>query len=193
MDDNTTPPDSANPENQTSEKSKDTIAYETHRKLLDEKKKLQAKLADIEASQKKREEEDLAKKGEVEKILKIREQELNDTRAKLSAFEERQLQAKKLSAVVRGLGAQIDDKWYSVIGSHLDEVVINPESGDVEQMSVTSVVEGLKKSWPEMLKVQRPGMPHDAPQGNGVTTIGYDAWKKLPLKEMKKWKHNQII
>jgi hypothetical protein len=60
-------------------------------------------------------------------------------------------------------------------------------------MSVTSVIENLKKEWPEMLRRPSAGMPQDAPRGNVSATISRDEWLKLPVAEMRKWKPQQII
>jgi hypothetical protein len=185
----TTTEDSANPPAPT---PKETVAYETHRKLLDEKKKLQAKLEQIETDRKSAEEAELTRKGEIQKLLDMERKRAQDLELKVKAQDEERLQARKLSAIVKGLSVPVDQKWYSVLGGHLDDVILN-EAGEIEQMSVTSVVENLKKEWPEMLKKPSAGMPNGAPQGNGAATISYDDWKKLPLKDMKKWRQSQII
>jgi hypothetical protein len=190
---NSAPASSEKPaEQQPTPEEKQSVAYETHRRLLDEKKKLQARLDEIETQRKAREEEELAKKGEVQKILELREKELTETREKLRLKEERETEARKLSAVLRGLGGNVDDKWFSVIGSHIDELAVNPDTGEIDEMSVTRVVEGLKRTWPEMLKKPVVGMPNGVPQGS-ATTISRDEWLKLPSKEMQKWRPEQII
>jgi hypothetical protein len=178
---------SANTPNQ----SKESVSYETHRKLLDEKKKIQAKLEQIETDRKAAEEADLTKKGELQKLLDLEREKAKAATEQLKAFEEKERAARKLSAIVKGLGAPVDQKWYSVLGGHIDDVVFT-EEGEVEPMSVTKIVENIKKEWPEMLRKPGAGMPNAAP-GNGATKISRDEWLKLPLKEMKKWKPDQIL
>lgn len=173
--------------------SEKSVSYETHRRLLDEKKKLQAKADELEAKSKERELADLTAKGDTQKLLDLARKEAADTKAALLTFQTREQQAKKLSAIVRGLGSSVDEKWYGVIGQHIDDVVFNPDTQEIEAMSVTSVVENLKKTWPEMLKKAVAGMPNAAPLGNGSTTISYEAWKELPLVEMQKYKPDQVI
>jgi hypothetical protein len=177
---------SANTPNQL----KESVSYDTHRKLLDEKKKLQAKLEQIDADRKAAEEADLAKKGELQKLLDLEREKAKAASDQLKAFEDKERSARKLGAIVRGLGAPVDQKWYSVLGGHIDDVVLN-EDGEIEPMSVTKIVENVKKEWPEMLRKPGAGMPNHAP-GNGATTISHEEWKKLPLKDMKKWKPEQI-
>jgi hypothetical protein len=173
--------------------TKDSVAYETHRKLLDEKKKLQQRLDAFESERKAADEAEMVRKGELQKLLELERKKSQELDGRVKAQDEERKQARKLSAIVKGLGAPVDQKWYSVIGSHLDDVIVNEETGEVEGMSVTSVIENLKKEWPEMLRRPAAGMPQDAPRGNGASTISHDEWKKLPLAEMKKYKPHQII
>jgi len=171
---------------------KDTVAYETHQKLLGEKKKLQERLDAIEAERRQKEEEELTKKGELQKILELREKEAKELREKLQAKEEREQQARKLSAVLKGLGGSVDEKWFSVIGQEIDQVLVN-DQGEIEQMSVTSVVENLKKLWPEMTRRPMPGMPNENPAPGSLGKIARSEWLKLSSKEMTKWKPDQIV
>lgn len=171
---------------------KDSVSYETHRKLLDEKKKVQARAEELEAKFKERELSDLTAKGETSKLLELARKEASEYKAKVEAQSLREVQAKKLSAIIRGMGTSIDEKWYGVIGQHIDEIVYDSEAEEIQQMSVTSVVENLKKTWPEMLKKAQAGMPNAAPQGNGALTILESEWKKLTSKEMRKWRPDQI-
>lgn len=175
------------------DKPKDSVSYDTHRKLLDEKKKLQAKVEAWEAEKKAKDEEELVRKGETQKLLDLAKKEAEELRTKLTQKEQRELQAKKLSAVIRGLGSNVDEKWYGVLGQHIDDVIVNPETGEVEMMSVTNIVEDLKKTWPEMLKKPGVGMPADAPKGNGSGQIERSEWLKLSAKDMAKYKPDQIV
>lgn len=193
MTDPTNPPVAGTSSDSESQTPKETVSYDTHRKLLDEKKKIQAKLEQIETERKTKEEAELAQKGELQKLLDLRTKEAGELREKLQREEARKLQAKKLSAIVKGLGSPVEEKWYGVLSNHIDDVVYNPDSDEIEQMSVTTVVENLKKTWPEMLKRPAAGMPNSAPRGNDAATIARDEWLKLPSKEMAKWGPGQII
>lgn len=180
-------------QSETADKPKDSVSYETHRKLLDEKKKIQARLEAIEAEKRQAEEAELVRKGETQKLLDLAKKEAEELRSKLTQKEQRELQAKKMAAVIRGLGTSVDEKWYGVLGQHIDDVVVNPDTGEIEMMSVTNIVEDLKKTWPEMLKKPAVGMPADAPRGEGSGMIDRSAWLKLSAKEMAKYRPEQIV
>jgi hypothetical protein len=180
----------AQPENS---ETKSAIAYETHRKLLDEKKKIQAQLESFMSKEKEREETDARKRGDYEALLKARDEELAKERAQRQELDERISRGMKLTSVIEALGGQVDQKWYKLIDT--DEVAFNPDTGEIDKMTVARVAESLKRQWPEM--VQRvTKFPAQAPQGlnGGPGKITESEWKSLKsVSEMNKWKRDQIV
>lgn len=172
--------------------SKDVVSYDTHRRLLDEKKKTQAERDQLLAEKKQREEEEAKKRGDYEALLKSRDEALAKAQADLASVRETQAKARKLAAVLDSIEGEVEPKWFSLID--VSSVVTNPDTGEIDQMSVTKVVEGLRKTWPEMIKnPNAPRLPADAPKGNGAGKISKEEWLKLPAKEMRVWKPDQII
>lgn len=193
MSENTMPPvEQPNPssENDGNQEPKN-VSYESHRKLLDEKKKLDQRLREIEEAKKAEHEAKLVEEGKLKEALELKEKELLDERNKRLSYEEQHREAKKLSAVIRGLGSDVNEKWYGVISQHTDSVVVN-EDGSIDSKSVTQVAESLKKMWPEMIEKKPQGMPNGTPQGV-LNKINRSEWLKLSSVEMKKWKPDQII
>lgn len=169
----------------------DFVTLDTHRKLLDEKKKAQAKLDEYIAKEKEREEADAKKRGDFDTILKAREEELQSEKAKRLELESTLTQGRKLSAVIDALGGSVDPRWYKLID--ISNVAINPDSGEVDTLTVAKVAESLKREWPEMLRPASK-LPANAPQGleGGAGKISRSEWLKLSAKEMMKWKPDQI-
>ena len=168
------------------------VSYDTHKKLLDEKKKIQSQLKEILDNEKKRKDDLLLEEGRLKEALELRDKELLEERSKRLVFENREKEARKLSAVIKGLGtSDIEDKWYNVISQHIDNIQID-DDGILDQKSILDVVDVLKKTWPEMIKRMPPGVPNGHP-GGGPSTINYDDWMKLSSKEMMKWKPDQIL
>jgi hypothetical protein len=174
-------------------KADTTVAREAFDQVLSEKKKIQKQLEEMKATQKAAEEAELARKGEIQKLLDLQKQRADDYEKKLSDMEGREKDRKKLGAIVSSLGSQVEDKWFSVIGSHIDDIVIDEATGKPDPLSVSKVVENLKKTWPEMSKPNPVGMPNGAPAGNGATTIARSEWLKLSSKKMLEWGPKQII
>jgi hypothetical protein len=177
----------AAPENQETGK----ISYEAHRKLLDEKKKVQAQLDALLTKDKEREDAEARKRGDYEALLKARDEELAKERAQRQELTERINTGRKINAVIDALGGQVDQKWLRLIET--DDVALNPDTGEVDQMTVARVAESLKKQWPEMIQ-RKATLPPNAPQGNSGGKISESEWKSLKtVAEMNKWKPDQIV
>lgn len=166
------------------------VSIESHRKLLAEKKALQAKLQKIESERQAKEREELEKQGEFKKLLELERQRAQKLETKLSAQEEQDRSRRKLAAVLKNVGGTIHQKYYDLIP--YDSVVIDPDTGEVDSLSVTKVVESLRSSYPEIISKGSAKMPQHAPRG-GAKTISHAEWSKLPSKEMDKWDRSQII
>lgn len=160
--------------------------------LMAELKSSKARLKEFQDRDKLREEEDAKKRGDFEQLVKTRDEEIQKLQGELSTHKSRMESATKLAAVIKTAGTDIEDKWFSIID--LSQVVIDPNTGEVDQMSVTKTVETLRKSWPEMFKQPNPPtLPPGAPRGNMGGKIAFADWKKLPAKEMKKYGPQDII
>ncbi len=180
---------------------KQTVSYDTHRKLLDEKKRLQTERDALTAEKADRERKDAEAKGDYQKLLDQERAALADerkkregTEAKLASYEEQEKGRRKLAAILTNVGATVDSKYYGLLP--IDDVLVDPTTGEIDQNSVTRAVEKTKKQFPEILKgVGGPGMPKNQPGANGGTpgTIRYSDWKNLPSVEMDKWKREQIV
>jgi len=174
------------------EPKKDIVTYETHRKLLDEKKKVQQERDALLAEKNQRVDEEAKKRGDYETIIKTRDDRIKELETKYGSLETRILEAQKLSAVLKTAGAPIDAKWHNLINT--GDIKVNPDTGEIDEMAVTKVVENLRKDWPEMFKnPSAPNLPANAPQGNGAGKISKDEWLKLSDADMAKYKPEQII
>lgn len=172
------------------QEQKSTITYETHRKLLDEKKRVQSQLDQLLKEKQELQESDARKRGDFEALLKSREEELAKERSQRQELSDRITNGLKMSSVLEALGGKVDSKWYKLID--VSEVAINPETGDIDQMTVARVAESLKKQWPEMIST-KGFLPANAPQGNMGGRISRSEWLNLSSKEMMKYKPDQIM
>lgn len=186
--DNSAPGGSGNPDDI---KVKDTVSYDTHKKLLDEKKKLADKVALFESDKTERERKELESKGEYQKLIELEKKRADDAVAKVAEFDARMVQAKKLKALLGAVGGEVDEKFYDFLP--IDQIVIDPETKEINLTSVAQVAEGFKKQFPELLKKPNgPRLPNGAPQGSDAGTIARAEWMKLSSKEMLKYKPSQI-
>lgn len=187
-------------ENQNSNDEKQHVSYETYKKTLDEAKTAKAKLRALEEEKQRIAEEKMIAEGNWKGLLEARdnrikqlEEETNTVKSKYGELNETITGSKKLSKVLSKIGGDIDDKYFGLID--ISEVKVNPETGEVDDMSAAKVAENFRTMYPETIKKkfnpnamgENKTSSNDAP-----TTISYDAWCKLSWSDQKKWKFSQI-
>lgn len=172
-------------------KSGDKVDYETHRKLLGEKKALAAKQAALEAELEKhrlaeaaRQEKALEEAKDYEKLKAQYQEQLELERKKNAQLEAERVTALKLDAFFGALDGQLDRRYWGLIDT--DAIVIDPATKRPDEMAVTKYIEQFRKEYPEVIaRPGKPSMPNDKPIGNGGGALTLEQWKALPLKEMK--------
>jgi predicted nuclease with TOPRIM domain len=188
----------ANPEiNSVDQGKKDSVSYETHTRLLEQRKKDQEKLretnAQLESLLKEkadREKQELEQQGNYKKMLELREKEVSETKQRLSELESRWTNSMKLSAVISKLPGKVEKSQY--LGFiDLDKVAIDPDTQEVDVASAESAASEFVKSFPELIKADGKKLPSHSANG-GQAGITYEQWRKLPLSEKKKYKPSDI-
>jgi len=169
----------------------DQVAYETYKKSVDDAIKYRQRAKDLKAEIEKRDAEAkiaetkrLEEQGNWKKIAENAQIERDKAIEELTGMKSTQVQAKKLDAVLRAAGGQIERKFWGLID--IDEVAINPETGLIDEMSVTKAVDKIRKEYPEIIRTKgNAGLPADAPSGGGNGAMSVEDWKKLPLDKQK--------
>ena len=164
---------------------KDVVQYQTYQKVLGEKKKMQEQLGSVQkqldellAAQKQAEEQKLAENQEFKKLLDLRTQELEKTSNELNSMRAQHANAQKLDAFLGALGGRVDRKYWGLID--LDQVVLDPESGQVDEMSVTKLVESFRAEHGRLIDTPNSKkLPNEFPKG--VQQPG--GFRDLSLKE----------
>lgn len=179
------------PSNPAPNPIKDNVSYETHRRLLDEKKKVQAERDALAKDKEDRERKEMEAKGEYQKLLDAERNEKKQLADKLSAHERSMLEAKKFHALHKALDGSVDEKYWGFLP--IDKVLVDPDTGEVNAASVAEAASIVKTNYPELLRRKGgPNLPNEAPKGNDASTITETDWKKLSGTDMGKWKFNQI-
>ncbi len=168
------------------------ISYESHRRLLDEKKKIQEKLDVFEREKQERERLDLEKKGEFQKVVELEKKRADEAEAKFKGLNDKFTEASKLSKLLKALDNSVEEKFYNFLPT--DKIIVDPDTGEINMTSVAEAAKTFKTSFPELIKKKSGSMlPADAPRENGANMIAESTWKALPGKEMSKWQNNQIL
>jgi hypothetical protein len=174
----------------SSETSKDQVAYDTYRKVLSEKKKRdeELKLATEELSkmrklEKERVEHELKAKEDYKKLLELRENELKEKDEKLKSIETNIQESAKFSALLDALPGQLPKKYWQMIDT--SGIVIDPTTGTPDPTSVKKIAESFQNSYGELLvKPGQAKMPNAAASGS-TSVMTEELWKSLSGKEKK--------
>lgn len=174
-----------------SEIKDDFVSYDTHRKLLGEKKKereenlrLRKQLNDLLEEKSMREEAQLKENNDWKALAEKRYEELKSHEAKLKQIEQDRIDAKKLDSFLSALPCNLERKFWRLID--IDKILVNPDSGEVDEMTVTKQVEVWKKEYPETLGYSGSGakLPNESPKP--TDSLSYDKWKNMSAAEMRK-------
>jgi hypothetical protein len=167
------------------------VSYDTYLKTLNEAKNAKKRLRELEELERAKSEAELAEKGEYKKLLSQRDEELNKLRSEMLENKKRDSDRRKLASILDGIGGDIDPKFYGLID--YDQVAIDPETGEIDQLSRAKAIESFRVKYPEILPNPRgPRLPHQEPKGEIRNKISRTEWLKLPSSEMRKWKADQI-
>lgn len=180
---------------------KQHVSYETYKKTLDEAKTAKAKLKAIEEEKQRLAEEKMVAEGNWKGLLEAREnrikeleEETNAIKGQYGELNERITGSKKLSKVLSKIGGDIDEKYFGLID--ISDVKVNPETGEVDDMSAAKVAESFRTMYPETIKKKfdpkSMGEDRSGSTKEGQSTITYAEWLKLDWKQQKKWNPTQI-
>lgn len=164
--------------------SSDKVSYDTYQKVLNEAKKAKAKLAEIESQKKADREKELRAQENFKLLVEEREKELNETKQKLTTYEQNYQNAQKLNAVLASLNGEVDEQYWGLID--LSKIAVDPETGSPDKTSAAKYAKEFSSKF--SLVVKKPAsakIPADAANGNGKG-LSYEEWSKLPPAEMKK-------
>ncbi len=161
----------------------DKVAYESYRKLLSEKKRIQKELEKVHKESEKRHKEELESQQKYKELWESQKSEAEELKQKLSTHESRWENALKLNAFNEALGdtRKIDSKYAGFVDT--SKILIDPDTGKIDPLSAQKEVERVSKEYPEIVKsTVTSHLPNQQPAAKGGLT--YEAWLKLPAKEM---------
>lgn len=168
-------PDASGDTSKVDEESKDSVAYETHRKLLGEKKSWQQRAGDYEAraiaaEAKIKAEADAAleSQGEYKTLLESERAESAKLRENIAGRDTEDKQARKLDAFLSAMDGTLKREYWGLVD--LESVVVDPGTGEVDAGSVAKSIEVFRNKFPEVItpKHGKAGVPSNFPQGGDL-------------------------
>ena len=160
------------------EKKTDTVAYETHKKLLGEKKSLQerlleaeSKLNEFQSSVEQRERQELETQNRFKELYEGLKGENENLKNEITQRDIRMQDALKVDAFEKSLGDRVIDRKYSGF-INTKNIMIDPSSGVVDELSAQKEVERVLAEDPEIVRSKAPAkaLPTSAP--SGASSVG---------------------
>ena len=179
------------------ETTNQTVSFESHRKLLGEKKKQQAqlrdalaKLAEHETDRDAAETAKLEEQGRFKELLAAEQAKNSTLTQELGSYRTRVENSVKFNAIKKTLGADIPNVFSKLIDFSKVEL---DDGGLPDEMSVTKMVEHIRTELPQIIVSQatRGNLPNESPRG-GATALSYEEWAALPVEEMKT-RRNDVV
>lgn len=168
-----------------------TVAYETHRKLLAEKKKRDEELskrdqeiAEFKREKKEREENELKAKEDYKKLLELRDKELDEYKQKYTGLSSEIQESMKFNSFLEALPGDLDKKYWRMVDT--SEVVIDPSTNQPDPSSIKKAAEKFQAEFGELIKSgNKPRLPNQSPasfQGQ----MNDEVWDKMSPADKKK-------
>lgn len=177
-------------EEQHESSSKDTVAYESYRKVLSEKKKrdeelkaAQEELAKLKKADKQRLEDELKQKEDYKKLLELREKEKTDIEEKFNSLSSQIQDSLKFQHFLDALPGSLPKKFWKMVD--IGEIIIDPTTGEPDPVSVKKVADGFQSEFGEL--IVQPGKAK-LPNGSAkpsTAPITKEIWASLSPKEKK--------
>lgn len=169
--------------------NKDTVSYDTHRKLLSEKKKrdedyraAQEEVQRLKDADRARQEKEAKDVDDVRKLLELERSEKLEIKAKLDGQTSMLTEAYKNQAFMKALPGPLPEKYHKMVD--LSEVIIDPTTGEADPISVKRATDKFMAEFGEL--VQIPGkakIPNQAAQP--ITNMSDEVWASMSPKDKK--------
>jgi hypothetical protein len=173
-------------------------SYESHQKLLSEKKAIQdkAKRLEEENAEFKRKHSELDRKNQDDERKKLEDKEqfkdlYTKTREELAAKDEKissllkaQVDARKMSSFLDAIKGDIPRQYWGLVD--IDKIALDGDK--VDEFSVQKYVEDFRTTYKDIIKpIDNRRMPSDSPPADdSASNLTYDQWLKLSAKDKEK-------
>jgi hypothetical protein len=188
---------------ENNQSTKDTVAYDTYRKLLSEKKKrddeveaLRVENEKLKSQEQQAQEAKLKEQQEWKKLhdLRMKEveterQKVEEERKKRQALESEVTNGLKINRFLKAVNGHVEPQYFGLIDT--SKIAVDPSTGQIDEASVQAAAREFEKTYGRVIstKSNSTGLPNDAAKG-GSERLSYDSWKALKnSKEMREKFH----
>lgn len=177
--------------------SKDTVAYDTYKKVLSEKKKrdeelkaAQDEITKFKKLEKERVEAELKQKEDYKKLLELRENEKSEIEQKFNSLHSQIQEGLKFQSFLEALPGQLPKKFWKMVDT--SQIVIDPATGEPDPVSVKKAAESFQAEFGELIVQQGKAKLPNASAKVGAAPITKELWQGLSPKEKKERLHDYV-
>lgn len=158
----------------------DVVAYETHKRLLGEKKKVQSQLAELEAKYNSLNEERLSAEGKKDELLEAYKKRISEMEGKVNEFAYSSV-SNAVRMKAKEMGCVDDDALVKLVD--LSTLSVG-EGFSVDQEEVKTMLESLKKEKSYLFKPLNPNVNNSVPNANPNVDGGKIDFSKMSKEEL---------
>lgn len=145
----------------------DFVKYDTYKKTVDESKRKSERLKsqsqeleELRLYKQKIEEDELARKGEYEKLLQTRDERINSLQSELDKHERNRIESQKINAFLEELGGDVKkDEYLSFVD--WESIQRNPETGEIDKLTLEKAVSSFTENYDDLyIKKNQKKLPN---------------------------------
>jgi len=160
-------------------RAEESVKYSTYKRVVSSEKNWKAKAEDLQAQIESQQNAALAEQGKYKELYESAQEANSTLQSQIAQQQKDKEDFLKLRAIVGGIDGKVDSKYYGLMP--IDKVLVDPESGDIDQMSVNKAIETFRQEHGILIQGTKPAqMPAQAPQ----YVQGQKAFTDLNAKEM---------
>lgn len=187
--------DDINQENVVVPPAEDKVGYDTYKRVLDQKKSVDAKnksmldeLTALKAEKASAEEAKLIEDGEIQKLLDVEKKRTEELQSSIDSNVKKEIYRSKEEALKKELGSLRKDEYLKFANV---ESIVMEDDGSINLDSVKEVASQFKDSYSDLMQSSSSGLPNSAPK-SGSKGLTRAKWLTLPANEMAS-RMNEII
>ena len=170
-----------NSDNTQISSGKDTVAYDTHKKLLGEKKSLQARFEEMQSQFNKMNEDKLSAEGKKDELIEAYKARITDMEQKVNNFAYTSV-SNSVQNKAREMGCVAPDKVDKFIDLSSLKSIGDDFNTDPEEVKM--VLEGVKKENPWLFKPVNPNVNNSVPNKNPNVEDGKVDFSTMTKEEL---------
>ena len=160
-------------------RAEETVKYSTYKRVVSSEKNWKAKAEELQARIESEQNAALAEQGKYKELYENAQEANNTLQNQIAQQQKDREDFMKLRAMVGAIDGKVDSKYYGLMP--IDKVLVDPETGELDQMSVTKAVETFRQEHGILIQGTKPAqMPAQAPQ----YVQGQKSFTEMSTREM---------